>query len=198
MVDSDEDEKYNEQQAQAIRQTKQGLRQDEQGLRQDYGQEQQELTERVTKEHTEQLIEVENRQNQSDLHLVRIIDGVDYLSAQVTTLNERVYSKNYLDKIRNALIIGSIVVFIFVSGILGVLLINQKHSAEDRAREAELGRRQIADCTVKPGVVLDKDYVNPGKCYIESAERTGAAVNKITTDIIQAMKEMFITSSSNP
>ena len=182
---------HDEQQIQAIRQTEQGLRQDQQGTRQDQGQEQQNLTDQITTAHTEKLLEIETHQSKSDKSLDQIIDGVDFLSGQVKTLNERVYTKNYLDKVRNALIIGFIVVFLFVSSILGVLLINQKHSAEDRAREAELGRRQIADCTVKPGVVLDKDYVNPGECYKESARRTGEAVSKITTDIISAIETIL-------
>ena len=182
---------HDEQQLQAIRQTEQGLRQDQQGTRQDQGQEQQTLTDKITTAHTEKLLEVENRQTKSDKSLDQIIDGVDFLSGQVKTLNERVYTKNYLDRLRNFLLLGFIIVFLFVSSVLGVLIVNQKHAAEDRAREAELGRRQIADCTVKPGVVLDGDYVNPGECFKESAKRTGEAVNKITTDVILAIEKLL-------
>lgn len=183
---------HDEQQLQAIRQTEQGLRQDQQGTRQDQGQEQQTLTDKITTAHTEKLLEVENRQTKSDKSLDQIIDGVDFLSGQVETLNERVYTKNYLDRLRNFLLLGFIIVFLFVSSVLGVLIVNQKHAAEDRAREAELGRRQIADCTVKPGTMLDDGYVNPGNCYTESSNRTAEAIGKLTVDIQEGVRQLLL------
>lgn len=182
---------HEEQQAQAIRQTKQGLRQDQQGIRQDGSQEQQNATDKITNEHTQQILAVQERQEQADYNLDRVIEGVDLLLVQTTTLNERVYTKNYLDKVRNWLIAGFVLVFLIVSFCLGYLLVKQSIESRNRAKDAALSRRQIADCTVKPGVVLDDGYVNPGKCYTEGANRTGEAVSQLTSNISEQVKELL-------
>lgn len=69
---------------------------------------------------------------------------------------------------------------------------HQNDGDERRAKEAVLGRRQIADCTVKPGVVLDGDYVNPGKCYLESVGRTAEAVRILTIDIQEGVRQLLL------
>lgn len=158
---------------------------------------QQPITKEIADVHTQQIIDVQNKQRVTANNLAQIVEGVDFLTIQVTTLNERVYTKNYLDRIRNELICGFIITFVIVSFILVILLHNQSTSDDKRAQEAIISRRQIADCTVKPGVVLDQGYVNPGKCYQEGAIRTGEAVNKITKDITEEVRQLLIESKNS-
>lgn len=143
-------------------------------------------------DYTQQIIDVQNQQIQTGNSINQIIDGVDLLAVQVTTLNERVYTKNYLDRVRNLLLAGFIVTAIVIGSLLVLLLHYQVAGDEKRAKEAIQSRRQIADCTVKPGVVLDEGYVNPGECYKEGATRTGEAVNKITVDIKESVRQLLI------
>ena len=180
-----------EQQRQAIRQTKQGLRQDEQGLRQDQGEVQQSITDKITTGHTEQLHDIEERQTVSDKHLIKIIDGVDSLSNEVSDLNKWVYARNYLDKIRNWLIFGFIIVFVIIGFVLGFLVHSNRVSDDKRTEEATRGRHQIADCTIKPGVVLDDGHVNPGVCYQDGAARTKALIDKLINDLKEEFRALL-------
>ena len=97
-----------------------------------------------------------------------------------------------MDRIRNFLLFGFILTFCVVSFLLGTLLHYQNDGDERRAKEATLGRRQIADCTVKPGTVLDDGYINPGKCYLESANRTAEAVRILTIDIQEGVRQLLL------
>lgn len=163
------------------------------GIQEQLDKQQKVSVETIAINHAEQLLELQEHQKQAEHNVDRIIEGVDLLVVQVTTLNERVYTKNYLDKVRNYLILGFIAVFFFVSFCLGYLLIKQNHDSKTRATEAALSRRQIADCTVKPGVVLDDGFINPGKCYTESSLRTGAAIDKLTSDLTEQIRQILIS-----
>lgn len=122
----------------------------------------------------------------------RIIEGVDLLSVEVETLNDRVYSKNYLDRIRNALLAGVIVTFIFVSSILGLVLYRIEGGNRDREREAVQARKQVADCTIKPGTLIEDDYVNPGLCYIESQTRTQKYLDESIARIQEGLRLLLL------
>lgn len=169
------------------------------GIQEESNKDQTNIAETVITDHAKQLLELQEHQKQAEHNVDRIIEGVDLLVVQVTTLNERVYTKNYLDKIRNFLILGFIVLFFIVSVCLGYLLINQNNDSKDRSKDAALSRRQIADCTVKPGVVLDDGYINPGKCYIESSLRTSAAIDKLTFDLSEQIRQILspLTKTTN-
>ncbi len=128
-----------------------------------------------------------------------MLSGLTDLSSQVSDLNEKVYTKNYLDaaklrldKVRNFLILGFIITFLFTSTLLGVVLYRQASSDKTRAEEAAQGRRQIADCTVKPGTIIDSDYVNPGKCYIESVVRTSIAIDSLTINLQEGVRQLLL------
>lgn len=140
---------------------------------------------------SEQITEVKDQQVSFDHDLNEIVEGVGLLNLQVMTLNQRVYTKNYLDRIRNWLFLGLIVVFITVGGILGILIHHQNISDREDAKRALLARRQIADCTVRPGEVLEDGYINPGKCFLDAQERTKQYLEKLTTDITASVSELL-------
>lgn len=139
----------------------------------------------------DKISKVEEKQRLSDNYLKTIIKGVDLLTVEVTTLNDRVYTTNYLDKIRNRLIGGVILTFVLVSFLFGFLIYSISSSNADREKEASQSRRQIADCTVKPGVELEKNYINPGTCYKEGADRTKEAVDKISSNIVEQLRSLL-------
>lgn len=115
-----------------------------------------------------------------------MVEGVQLLAIQSQTLNERVYSKNALDRTRNVMLAGLIAITA-ISGVafatlgLGQRAATRKADAAARQRSADAvaARRQLSDCNQPPGVELfegvkpgDPPYINPGKCFTEQAERT--------------------------
>lgn len=170
------------------------------------GQGQQDVTNLITNAHTEQITGMQLEQaaviqTQADQssHLDRITEGVDFLAVQVTTLNERVYTKNYLDRIRNYMIAGGIITFLFVSILLAYILVSirmesnkEADRAEVRANEALLARRQIFDCTVPAGVVLEDGFVNVGECFKRSQAQTGAVVAGLVDSITEEVRKLLI------
>lgn len=128
-----------------------------------------------------------------------MLSELNKVTQQVEELNDKVYTKNYLDqtklhldKTRNSLILGFILMFLFTSILLGVLLHRQNTGDEEDREAAKQSRRQIADCTVKPGVVLDDGFVNPGKCYAESADRTAEAISDLTVNLQEGVRQLLL------
>jgi hypothetical protein len=123
--------------------------------------------------------------NAQDAVLETVVEQLELINIQSTVLNERVYTKNYLDRIRNFLIGLAIVFFVGSTIVLALVLIQIKQNdereakrAEDRAFEAVLQRRQFADCQVSPGTPLfegakpgGKPYINPGICFSKTQDR---------------------------
>lgn len=170
------------------------VRADVSEVRADGAQVQQNVTDQITSAHTEQLLVMEEEQTKQHNSFDQIIEGVDLLAIQVGTLNERVYTKTFLDKTRNRLIAFAIIAFVVLSFILTSFLIailkgNSAESsrAKDRASESAEFRHQLADCQLKPGTVLSDGFVNLGTCYSQNADITGefltAAIDRIFNGI---------------
>jgi hypothetical protein len=128
-----------------------------------------------------------------------MLSGLDDVVKQVKDLNDNVYTKNYLDKTkmrldktRNVLLFGFTISFLIVSVLLGIIISHQNSGDERRAVEAAQGRRQIADCTVKPGVILDDGYVNPGKCYTEGVTRTAQAIDRLISNTQEGVRQLLL------
>lgn len=126
----------------------------------------------------------------TDGSLDNIIKSVDTLSSQVTVLNEKVYTKAFLNRTRDKIITISVLTVLILSVILigFVTAIHREGVAEearskDRAAEATEFRHQLADCQLAPGTILKDKFVNPGVCYTEIENRTGeilsAAIERI-------------------
>lgn len=121
----------------------------------------------------------------------KIIKGVDLLAQQVVTLNERVYTKNSIDRFSKKLRVISVVTFVILSIVFAAFLVvivtgnfAESDRAKDRAAEATEFRHQLADCQLAPGTVLKDGFVNPGVCYKDIENKTGeilvAAIDRIS------------------
>jgi hypothetical protein len=136
-----------------------------------------------------------------DQILESMAESIELLNVQSTVLNERVYTKNHLDRTRNFLIVASLVFFIITSSVLGFVLLQIKQAdqreanrSEDRAAEAVLQRRQFADCQVPPGTPLleglqpgEEPYINPGVCFKQTQERGSAFLSDALTRIFEGV-----------
>lgn len=123
--------------------------------------------------------------------ILQMAEGVDLLAIQSQTLNERVYTKNYLDQTRNRMFVLAILVFTCMSILIASLIIvqivgqqNSNRESKKRSEEAIAQRRQFADCQVPPGTPLmegvkpgQPPYINPGECYIRNAKSTSDFLN---------------------
>jgi hypothetical protein len=137
-----------------------------------------------------------------DRLLESMAESIELLNVQSTVLNERVYTKNHLDRTRNFLIVASLVFFVISSTILGFVLLQIRHTdnreadrAEDRASEAILQRRQFADCQVPPGTPLregldpnEEPYINPGICFTETQGRANEFLGEAITRIFDGIR----------
>lgn len=179
------------------------IRADESESRADSAQMQQEFTDQITTAHTDQLLVMEEEQTKQTDAFSHIIEGVDLLAIQVGTLNERVYTKTFLDKTRNRLLLFSVVAFVVLSFILSgfavVVLVgnrDERDRAADRASEATEFRHQLADCQLSPGTVLKDGFVNPGNCYIQNEDRTGdilsSAIGRISNGISTSQDCLYL------
>lgn len=170
------------------------MRADVSETRADGAQVQQNVTDQITTAHTEQLLVMEEQQTSQGHNFEQIIEGVDLLAIQVGTLNERVYSRTFLDKTRNKLLVIFILSFLILSVILtGFLLaILRGNAAEerrsrDRAAESVEFRHQLSDCQLAPGTILSDGFVNLGVCYKQVEDKTSqfliAAIDRIFNGI---------------
>lgn len=188
----------------------------------DAGQDQQDVTDMITTAHTEQIIASvqradasesradasESRADSSDIVMEAIIAGVASVATQVNLLNDRVYTKNRLDETRNGLFRITIIASLTLAGIIAALLAAvvlgnraEDNRATDRAREATGFRHQLADCTLRPGTILDDGFINRGICYSEGGTRTAdvldVAIERIFSGIRLSDDCLFIKERYN-
>lgn len=127
--------------------------------------------------------------------ILAVTEGVQVLASEVQTLNERVYTKTQLDRQRNALVLAAFVTFVVLGSILSLVLFQIKDGnkaeevrAAERAHESTEFRHQLADCTLRPGTVLQDGFVNPGVCYTDGNQRATDFINSAIDRIFNGLR----------
>lgn len=127
-----------------------------------------------------------------DETLLQHLAGLEVSSTElVRELREerqwRKFAKTALAIAFTAIIVLGYFCFIVLSAI-------REGQQEDRV-SGRAFRRALADCTVRPGAILDDGFINPGVCFTESQTRSRGAIDTAVSNITDEVRKLLIAQA---